>query len=44
MSKKKKLEVIKRLIARGEVFSAKLACMDWHISEKEFEKMVGENG
>lgn len=35
MSKKEKIEVIRRLIERGEKFAAEVACFDWNIDIKE---------
>lgn len=38
MKKSMKVEIIKRLVARGEVLCARFMCYDWNL---DFEKVVG---
>lgn len=41
MSKKEKIEVIKRLIRKGKRFAAEVACFDWKININEVLKDDG---
>ena len=38
MGRKMKIEVVRRLIARGEELCARVCCADWHLS---FKKIAG---
>lgn len=38
MKKSLKIKLIKQLVARGEIFSAKVCCFDWSL---DYKKVVG---
>lgn len=42
MSLQHRVEVIRRLVEKGEIFSAEVACDDWGISKNVISKFMGE--
>lgn len=44
MTKSEKVEMLKRLVAKGEELCARVCAMDWRISDKTVNRIVEEYG